>query len=435
MKKQKTDIVIVGTGASGLYAALNLPRDREILMITKDTVENSDSFLAQGGICVLRDPDDYDSFMEDTLRAGHYENNRAAVDVMIRFSRSTIEDLISYGVDFTRDGTGNLAYTREGAHSKPRILYHADITGREITSKLLAQVRQLPNVTIREQVTMLDILEQENSCFGILVRESDGTLATIVADETVWACGGVGGLYVHSTNFPHLTGDALAISLLHGITLEHINYVQIHPTTLYSKTPGRRFLISESVRGEGARLYNAAGERFTDEVLPRDLLTQEVRKQMKKDGKPYVWLDMSPLGRETILSHFPNIYQHCLSEGYDVTRDWIPVVPAQHYFMGGVKVDLQSRTSMNHLYAIGETSCNGVHGANRLASNSLLESLIFAKRAAEDISTHRSETDVSDLGNKLADQLDLSTYEDLSQLQAQYKTMILDEMERERKEK
>lgn len=381
MKKTETDIVIVGTGASGLFAALHLPEDQQILMITKDALENSDSFLAQGGICVLRDEGDYDSFFEDTLKAGHYENNRDSVDVMIRSSREIIGELMDWGVEFAMKD-GHLDYTREGCHSRPRILFHEDITGEEITSKLLAEVRKRPNIRLVEYVTMTELLETDNDCLGILARTREGEDIAIRADYTILASGGIGGLYEHSTNFPHLTGDALAVALEHGVELEHVDYVQIHPTTLYSQTPGRRFLISESVRGEGARLYNAHGERFANEVLPRDVLTREIHKQMEKDQKPYVWLDMTVLGEDTIKKHFPHIYQHCLGEGYDVTKEWIPVVPAQHYFMGGIKVDLDSHTSMGHLFAVGETACNGVHGANRLASNSLLESLVFAKRAA-----------------------------------------------------
>ena len=197
--------------------------------------------------------------------------------------------------------------------------------------------------------------------------------------------GGIGGNYQHSTNFPHLTGDAVRIAKAHGIRLENLDYVQIHPTTLYSLKPGRRFLISESVRGEGAVLYNHKKERFVDELLPRDVVAQAIREQMEAEGTDYVWLSMEPIPREKILKHFPNIYRHCLEEGYDVTKEWIPVVPAQHYFMGGIWVDSDSHTSMDRLYAVGETSCNGVHGANRLASNSLLESLVFAGRAAEKI--------------------------------------------------
>lgn len=385
--EMKTDVVIVGTGVAGLFTALNLPREQKILMITKSDAESSDSFLAQGGICVLRGEEDYDSYYKDTMKAGHYENREESVDIMIKSSPDIIKDLVGYGVEFEKNGEA-FAYTREGAHSKPRILYHKDITGREITSKLLAQVRMLSNVTILEYTTMTDIIEEEGRCSGILAdRIQDGKKESlkIYAENTVLASGGIGGRYQHSTNFPHLTGDAIEISKKHGIRLEHLDYVQIHPTTLYSKKPGRRFLISESVRGEGAVLYNKDKKRFVDELLPRDVVTKAIHEQMEKDGTDYVWLSMENIDKETILCHFPNIYQHCLDEGYDVTKECIPVVPAQHYFMGGIWVDSDSRTSMEHLFAVGETSCNGVHGANRLASNSLLESLVFAKRAAAKI--------------------------------------------------
>lgn len=381
MKEKKVDVVIVGTGVSGLFHALNLPEDKRILMLTKADLESSDSFLAQGGICVLRDETDYDSYFEDTMKAGHYENRKESVDIMIRSSREIIDDLVSYGVDFEKKN-GEFCYTREGAHSKPRILFHEDITGKEITSKLLAQVKKRANVEILEYTTMTDIIEEAGKCCGIYAAEQDGDQLKIEADYTIFASGGIGGLYEHSTNFPHLTGDALEVAKKHDIRLEHLDYVQIHPTTLYSEKPGRRFLISESVRGEGAVLYNKDKERFVNELLPRDVVTKAIREQMAKDGTKYVWLSMEHIPEETILKHFPNIYEHCLEEGYDVTKECIPVVPAQHYFMGGIWVDRNSHTSMAHLFAVGETSCNGVHGANRLASNSLLESLVFAKRAA-----------------------------------------------------
>ena len=232
MNKKKTDIVIVGTGASGLFAALHLPQDKQILMITKDEVENSDSFLAQGGICVLRDADDYDSFMEDTLKAGHYENRRESVDIMIRSSQEIIRELIACGVEFARMPDGQLDYTREGCHSRARILFHEDITGKEITSKLLDAVRKLPNVTILDFTTMVDIIAAGNRCLGILAKDRQGRFWAIEAGQTILASGGVGGLYDHSTNFSHLTGDALAIAMRRGIQLEHIDYVQIHPTSL-----------------------------------------------------------------------------------------------------------------------------------------------------------------------------------------------------------
>ena len=403
-----TDVVIVGCGVAGLYSALKLPRDLKIVMITKSDAESSDSFLAQGGICVQRDEDDYDGYYDDTMRAGHYENRKESVDIMIRGSRTVIEDLVEYGVRFEKEN-GEFTYTREGAHSRPRILFHEDITGKEITSTLLERVRELPNVAFYEYVSMTDIIEEDGVCTGILaedvrdvwqdVDEKDLRNAAkkecvrkqyrIYAENTILATGGIGGKYQHSTNYPHLTGDGVEIAKNHGIRLENLDYVQIHPTTLYSKKPGRRFLISESVRGEGAVLYNEKKERFVDELLPRDVVTKAIHRQMEEEGTDHVWLSLEPIPREKILKHFPNIYQHCLEEGYDVLKEWIPVVPAQHYFMGGIWVDSDSRTSMASLYAVGETSCNGVHGANRLASNSLLESLVFARRAAQKIISDR----------------------------------------------
>ena len=357
----QADVVIVGTGVGGCFSALNLSEDLSIIMITKSDLESSDSFLAQGGICVLHDDDDYDSYFEDTMRAGHYENRKESVDIMIRGSQDVIHDLIGYGVDFAKED-GKLLYTREGAHSRPRILFHEDITGKEITSKLLAQVKTRKNIQIMEYTTMTDILISKGACAGIEAETPDHKKIYIHADQTIFASGGIGGRYQHSTNFPHLTGDALDISKKHGIRLEHLDYVQIHPTTLYSKKPGRRFLISESVRGEGALLYDKNGNRFIDELLPRDVVTKAIQEQMKKDGTDHVWLSLEKIPKEIILSHFPNIYQHCLEEGYDATKEWIPVVPAQHYFMGGIWVDSDSHTSMPNLYAVGETSCNGVHG-------------------------------------------------------------------------
>lgn len=434
MQNYKTDILIVGTGASGLFAALHCPIDKNILMITKDAVENSDSFLAQGGICVLRDENDYDSFMEDTLKAGHYENRRESVDIMIRSSREVINELIGYGVDFAKQANGELNYTREGCHSKARILFHEDITGKEITRNLLKAVQKLPNVHILEYVTMLDLIEQDNTCFGILVKDKNDEYLTIEADNTILASGGIGGLYEHSTNYPHLTGDAIAIALRHNIKLENPDYVQIHPTSLYTNKPGRSFLISESVRGEGAKLYDKDGKRFANEVLPRDLMTAEIKKQMAKDNMPYVWLDMTVLGKDVILNHFPHIYEKCLEEGFDVTRQWIPIVPAQHYYMGGIHVDKYSKTTMNNLYAVGETSCNGVHGANRLASNSLLEGLVFAKRAVNKIhdgenAQHKKyDIDFAQLANNVQQNIDR---EKIS-LAQEYKKAIFNEMDKVR---
>ena len=405
-----TDVLIVGSGCSGLYCALNLPRNLKITMITKSSVEESDSYLAQGGICVLR--------------GGHYENNKESVEIMIDSSQKVIYELIDYGVEFNRRADGSLDYTKEGAHSRERILYHQDVTGKEITSKLLSQVRRLDHVEILEETTLIDIVARDNECCGAVVQYPDGRIGTIRAEYTVLATGGIGGLFKHSTNFRHLTGDALAIALKHGIELQDIDYIQIHPTTFYSKDENdRSFLISESVRGEGAKLYNKNMERFVDELLPRDVVTEAIRKQMEIDGTEFVWEDLRPIPEEELKKHFPNIVEYCREKGYDVTKECIPVVPAQHYFMGGIKVNRNSKTSMGRLYAVGETACNGVHGKNRLASNSLLESLVFAKRAAEEIGANPVEA-------RTLPNVDLRPYYNLEALNEANHKLVLDEIER-----
>lgn len=424
----ETDILIVGSGCSGLYCALNLPKNLRITVITKSDAESNDSFLAQGGICVLKNDDDYDSFFEDTLRAGHYENDRKSVEIMIDSSQDVISDLVGFGVRFSRDENGKFNYTREGAHSDNRILFHRDVTGKEITSKLLAEVRKRKNITILENTTLIDILENNGECVGGVIMLPDGDVDEMSAVYTVLASGGIGGLYRHSTNFRHLTGDAIAIAIEHGIELKNINYIQIHPTTLFSEKPtDRSFLISESVRGEGAKLYNKDMERFTDELLPRDLLVEEVRRQMKKDGTEYVWEDLRTIPEEELSEHFPNIIEHCRKQNYDVTKECIPVVPAQHYFMGGIKVDHSSKTSMPRLYAVGETACNGVHGRNRLASNSLLESLVFAKRAAEEMKNNPLE-------RAELPKINRDKYSNIEKLDEKYRKLVLDEIEKANRE-
>lgn len=421
--KRKADVIIVGTGASGLFCALHLPKSMDVLMITKEDATLSDSYLAQGGISTLKDKEDYESYYEDTMKAGHYENNPESVDIMIQSSPVIIHELIQYGVDFDKNGE-EIAYTREGGHSKFRILHHKDITGKEITSKLYDRVKERDNITIIEHTMMVDIIEENGNCRGIVVCEPNGTMQPYYAQNIVMATGGVGGLFQHSTNFRHLTADGLAIAIRHKITLENINYIQIHPTTLYSKKPGRRFLISESVRGEGAVLLNKEGERFVDELLPRDVVTEAIREQMKKDQDDHVYMSVKHLGKEKLLTHFPNIYERCLEEGYDMTKDLIPVTPSQHYFMGGIKVDKNSATSMPHLYAVGETSCNGVHGKNRLASNSLLEALVFAQRAANHIVEENGDGIIVEVP------VNMVQYSSKEDIQEKYCEIVLEEIRR-----
>ncbi len=418
-----TDVLIVGCGVAGLYCALNLPEDKKVTVVTKKEAPKSDSFLAQGGICVLRDETDYDAFYEDTMKAGHYENNPDSVDIMIRSSKEVISDLVSYGVRFEKNGE-EFIYTCEGAHSRPRILFHQDETGKEITSRLLLSARSRKNITLIENFTMVDLICSDNICNGIVGYDAKGNYMGISADYTVLATGGIGGLFKHSTNYRHLTGDALALALKYDIKLQHIDYIQIHPTTLYTKKNGREFLISESVRGEGAVLLNSKGERFVNELLPRDVVANAIFNEMKKEGSEHVWLSMAPIPEKEIRTHFPHIYEHCLDEGYDATKEPIPVVPSQHYFMGGIDVDCYSKTSMDRLYAVGETACNGVHGRNRLASNSLLESLVFAKRAANHIISNYSA-----LAQLEEITVDASEYEGYAE---KYKEIVLEAIEKER---
>lgn len=437
------DVIIVGSGVAGCFAALHLPSDKEILLITKEDLDWSDSFLAQGGICVLKSESDYESYFEDTMRAGHYVNNRRSVEIMIRSSAKVIEELMSYGVSFAREN-GCLRYTREGAHSHNRILYHDDETGKEITSKLLAAVKKLKNVKLMPHTVMRDILCRHGRCEGILMEEADGALVPAFSKDVIWATGGIGGIYDDSTNFAHLTGDALAISLRREIELKDVSYIQIHPTTLFSKKKGRRFLISESVRGEGAKLYNSKGERFTNELEPRDVVSNAIFREMEKEGTRHVWLSLMDIKDIDVRKRFPAIYEHCLEEGYDITKEMIPVVPAQHYFMGGVKVGEYSETSMPHLYAAGETSCNGVHGANRLASNSLLESLVFAKRAAARItetqgadSWENPDFDAADTKEFLTARygLDYALYKDKARMEEENRSLIRQAIEDDKEEK
>ena len=254
-----------------------------------------------------------------------------------------------------------------------------------LKEKFLYLKEKYDNITLVENFTMVDLICEDNLCKGIIGHDAKGKYHSICADYTVLATGGIGGLFRHSTNYRHLTGDALALALKYNIKLRNIDYIQIHPTSLYTKKKGRKFLISESVRGEGAILINAKGERFVNELLPRDVVANAIFEEMKKEGSDYVRLSLAPIEKEEILSHFPNIYRHCLEEGYDITKEPIPVVPSQHYFMGGIDVDSSSKTSMDRIYAVGETACTGLHGANRLASNSLLEALVVSRFAAASI--------------------------------------------------
>ena len=381
------DVLIVGTGAAGLYAALNLSEDLNILIITKDAVEQCNTSLAQGGISVARDEKDYELFIQDTLKAGKFKNSFQAVKTLVQESIDNIDKVKGYGVSFDLEN-GEFQYTREGAHSINRIVHHNDETGKELFEVLLKEVKTKKNVRLFENTTLLDIITENDKCIGVIATRAiamRGQLTiNVYSKETILATGGIGGLFKNSTNRRGLTGDGIAIALRHNIKTSNLDYVQFHPTALYDKNENcEKFLISESLRGEGAKLINQQGKRFVDELLPRDVVARAVYDEEEKSSKPYVFLDISFKDKEYIINRFPGIYKKCLERGIDITKDKIPVTPVEHYHMGGITVDLFSRTSMEHLFACGEVSCTGVHGANRLASNSLLEALVFSRRASE----------------------------------------------------
>jgi L-aspartate oxidase len=376
------DVVIVGTGVSGLYSALNLRSDLRVLLITKTKIRESNTYLAQGGIATAKNIEDIPAHIEDTLIAGQYKNNTSAVKVLVEESMENIHDLECLGLELDKEN-GNLLYTKEGAHSASRIVHVKDHTGKAVVDALMKKVEEKENISIYEDTYMVDILKDKNKCCGLIVLKHD-EIITIYSKVVILATGGIGGLFKNSTSQRPLTGDGIYIALKNNVVLKDLDYIQFHPTALYKKNEGeRRFLISESMRGEGGKLLNCEGKRFVNELLPRDVVTKAIFSEMEKCKLPYVNLDVSNLSKEYIINRFPSIYEECNKNHIDISESPIPVSPAQHYFMGGIKVNLNSRTSMENLFAVGETSCTGVHGANRLASNSLLEGLVFSKRAAK----------------------------------------------------
>lgn len=378
------DVLIVGTGASALYCALNLREDLNIIMVTKSHVRESNSYLAQGGISTALDHEDIDLFVQDTMKAGNYKNDIKSVEILCKESRENIDNLIALETPFDKKD-GSLEYTREGAHRVNRIVHCSDSTGKTVVETLLKNVKNSSNITILQHTALIDIISENNKVCGAILR-AENLNFNIYSKVAILATGGIGGLFKNSTNQRTLTGDSIALALAHNIALKDVGYIQFHPTALYDESSdSRRFLISESVRGEGGKLFNSKGERFIDELLPRDVVAKAINKEIVKTGIPYVFLDISFMGKTYIKERFPMIYNECLLHGIDITEAPIPVSPAQHYFMGGIKVNHNSETSMKDLYAVGESSCTGVHGSNRLASNSLLEALVFSKRAADKI--------------------------------------------------
>ena len=389
IKKQYT-VVIVGSGLAGLYAALNFPRDVDVLMLSKKERHQSNSSLAQGGVaCVLDLEDDsYALHIEDTLIAGGRANDLEAVTQLVEEGPGDVLKTIEYGVEYDRYENGELVKTLEGGHCRRRIVHHKDTSGKEMVDKLMIAVEKLPNVTIADE-TMVTSMNRIKNGFKIDIMSGDEH-KTLYADYCLIASGGIGRVYKYTTNPAVATGDGIRFAYEMGAAIKNLSYVQFHPTA-FNGANREQFLISEAVRGEGAYLLNCNKERFMDrydqrlELAPRDVVSRSVIMESRRLGSNNFYLDIRYKGEDFIKNRFPGIYAGCLKQGVDISKDLIPVFPCQHYLMGGIEVDLNARTTLPRLYAAGECACTGVHGKNRLASNSLLEALVFGRKAAEDI--------------------------------------------------
>jgi len=402
--KESYDVVIVGSGIAGLYTALNLDRNIKIAILSKDTLLENNTSLAQGGVAAAIKPDDNPRLhFADTLKAGDLNNDKKAVEILVNEAEKNILNTVRMGIKYDRDKEGDILSTMEGGHSRRRVIHAGgDATGRELHRGLLSIALSRENIEVFEKAFGVDLLVKGNRCCGILV-EADEKKKIFYSKALILATGGIGQIYENTTNSKIATGDGIAMAYRAGARLKDMEFIQFHPTVLYSKEfeerYGRSFLISEAVRGEGAVLRNKAGRRFMKEVsgqelAPRDVVARAMYKEMLKEGSEYLYLDITHKGKEFLVNRFPTIYSTCKEIGIDMTCDYIPVVPAAHYLMGGIEVDLMGKTSISFLYACGECSCTGVHGANRLASNSLLEGLVFGRRIARDINKVIGKTDI-----------------------------------------
>ncbi|REK67432.1 MAG: L-aspartate oxidase [Brevibacillus sp.] len=387
LPRVKTDVAVIGAGIAGLYTALQASEYANVVLISKKGLDDSNTRWAQGGIAAVTAKSDSPALhRQDTLIAGAGLCSYAAVEVLVHEGPERLKELIAYGTKFDKDAQGRYELTKEGAHSKRRILHaHGDATGAEIVRALSARVRDQANITVLENHFAIDVVTQDGECVGVIVQNQEGGLFFLESNATVLATGGAGQLYRYTTNPDIATADGIAMAYRAGARIKDVEFIQFHPTALYY--PGApRFLISEAVRGEGAILRNTSGERFMEkyhpqkELAPRDVVARAIVSEMEKTHSSYVYLDITHESEELIKHRFPTIYRFCLQYGLDMVTDWIPVAPACHYIMGGVQTDLNGETSTRRLFACGEVSCTGVHGANRLASNSLSEAVVFGHR-------------------------------------------------------
>ncbi|MBR2846665.1 MAG: L-aspartate oxidase [Clostridia bacterium] len=388
------DVIIAGMGIAGLYAALNLDERLSCALINKAGEDSCNSVYAQGGVAaVTQETDTWQSHFEDTLTAGAGMCDEKAVEVLVKEGPSDIAKLMELGVPFDRDENGNLSITTEGAHKCKRILHcGGDATGLHITETLVARAKERENTTIYNNTMIIDILTNEEGKVSGVIAKTGKKYVILRSSYVIIASGGIGRVYRNSTNASTATGDGIAAAYRAGAYLTNMEFVQFHPTALIHPDKNmRHFLISEALRGEGAILRNRKSEPIMEgahpmkDLAPRDIVARAIVSEMRKHDVPNVYLDITAKPRDFLKKRFPSIYKECMSRGIDIAVNWIPVVPVQHYFMGGIKTDTNARTNIEGLYACGESACTGVHGANRLASNSLLECLVFGRHAAEDI--------------------------------------------------
>jgi len=393
IRKEYYDVIVIGSGIAGVYTVLELQDRYKTVILTKETINISNSVLAQGGIAVSLDKEDSPKLhLKDTLYAGAGLCDENSVWVLVNEAAKNIESLCKYGVNFDKkNNRDELSLTREGAHSKNRIIHAGDTTGKEVCDKLISEVKKRKNVKIKERTFAIDILTDNNICKGVLTYDEDSDeYVYYVSNVVINAAGGFGQLYSNTTNPEVATGDGVGLAYRAGAELMDMEFVQFHPTVLFHPE-NKSFLISEAVRGEEALLRNISGERFMPkyhelkELAPRDIVSRAIFSEMKKTNSNHVYLDITFKDKEYLEKRFPNIYKTCLTYGIDISKNYIPVAPAEHYCMGGVKADVFGRTNITGFFACGEVACSGIHGANRLASNSLLEGLVFGHKIGDEV--------------------------------------------------
>lgn len=394
MKSKSYDVLIIGGGLAGLYVALNLKTDLSIAIVVKDTLQINNSSLAQGGIAAtLSQSDDVlIKHIEDTFKAGSNINDSLATKTLVYEAKENVEKLIEYGVEFDTDKEGNLLLAQEGGHRERRILRAGgDATGKEVMRALKIRINERKNIDVYEYSMATDLIVENNECVGATIIDNSNNLIDIIASKTVIATGGLGAIYKNTTNPKIATGDGIAMASRAGVICHNLEFIQFHPTGFYSEKPGQKFLISEAVRGEGAKLLNIEYERFMQkydsrlELAPRDIVSQSIYREMYDTWSDHVYLDIRHQSKEFLMERFPTIYEKLKENGIYMEKDLIPVAPVEHFSCGGIQIDIFGRTSLKNLYANGECACSGVHGANRLASNSLLECIVFGRKIAIDI--------------------------------------------------